>query len=210
MPALSRRPKITQNTACAWNVFTIDPGAGNLEEIEVIDDKAHIGRPVSQATWRRSLPARRRFEAGLPPGRYKVWFDSDSVSRSIPMTVPTGDGPLDLPGIHLESMPWFKMLGKPAAEIEAIDLSGKPVQLADFRGKTVILGFWSTTKESDSPTLPHLARIQDRFNGKPLVILAFHDASITSVSEYKEAIIPFRAQFRGAKGAFPARSAAHS
>jgi hypothetical protein len=32
--------------------------------------------------------------------------------------------------------------GKPAAEIEGEDSRGKPFQLADYRGKVVLLEFW--------------------------------------------------------------------
>jgi hypothetical protein len=32
--------------------------------------------------------------------------------------------------------------GKPAPEIDAADLDGKPMKLSDFRGKVVMLDFW--------------------------------------------------------------------
>ena len=41
------------------------------------------------------------------------------------------------------------MLGKIAAEIDAVDLDGKPVTLADYRGKVTVLAFWSSKRGSE-------------------------------------------------------------
>ncbi len=139
----------------------------------------------------------RRFELDLPSGRYKVAFESDTLDCSAPITVPPGDGPLDLPDIRVESTTWFKMLGKRTAEIDAVDLNGRPMTLADFRGKVVVLSFWSSTDNHDPPIIQDIAQIQKKFQGKPLAILALHDASITSVAEFKNAMAPFRDQCKG-------------
>ena len=77
----------------------------------------------------------------LPEGRYRIWFHADTTVRHVDFDVPSGDGPLELPDIHLETLAWVKCLGKPPAEIDAIGLDGKPVKLADFRGKVVVLMF---------------------------------------------------------------------
>ena len=85
-----------------------------------------------------------RLEVRLPAGRYKFRYQSDTVYRIVDFIVPSGDGPLDLPDIRLESSGWVKMLGRTAAEIEAVDLEGRPVKLADYRGNVVVLAFFST------------------------------------------------------------------
>ena len=104
--------------------------------------------------------------------------------------VPPGDGPLELPDIHLETRAWARMLGKPAAEIEAVDLDGKPVALAEYRGKVTVLGFWSSTSAPELRLLPLLRNIQERLKGQPVAILALHDASLNSLASLKKALTP--------------------
>ena len=185
----------------SWNVYAVDPVPGGLDEGEI----AKIGEKAARAqtgyateTDQQGIPrAPRLFETDLPPGRYKIGFESDTVSQLTEITVAPGKSPLELPDIRLELNAWFKMLGKPAAEINAVDAGGKPVKLAGFRGKAVVLCFWSSKYESDSPTLPLLAQIQKKFTRAPLVILVLHDASITSLASFNEAVAPLRAQLKG-------------
>ena len=61
----------------------------------------------------------------------------------------------------------------------------------------VILAFWSTKMEADYPTILHLSRIKKRFQDSPLAILAVHDASLTSLAEFKKALAPLRDQIAG-------------
>ena len=107
------------------------------------------------------------------------------------VVVPPGEGPVELPAIRLESFAWVRMLGKPAADIEAIDLNGKPVKLADYRGKVVVLMFWGTRYEPWPAMLERLADLRKRLRDEPLVLLALHDASITSLEANHGTIVPF-------------------
>ena len=53
------------------------------------------------------------------------------------------------------------MIGKPAPDIEGKDVDGKPVRLADLKGKVVLVEFWATWCPpcvASLPTLRHLAR----------------------------------------------------
>ena len=133
----------------------------------------------------------RRFAARVPAGRYRAEFTSSTTDRVVQVIVPPGEGPVELPAIPLESLAWVRMLGQPAAEIEAIDLNGKPVKLADHRGKVVVLMFWGTWYEPWPAMLERLADLRKRLRGEPLVLLALHDASITSLEAYHRAIVPF-------------------
>ena len=114
----------------------------------------------------------------MAAGRYRFSFESDTLTRLIDIVVPPGDGPLDLPDIRMESLAWVKMLGRPAAEIEATDIEGKPVKLADYRGKFVVLAFCSAANEGFPEGMLGLIEVQKRFKHRPLTILALHDASL--------------------------------
>ena len=73
------------------------------------------------------------------------------------------------------------MFDKPAPEIAATDLdTGKPVTLADFRGKVVILDFWGYWCGPCTASMPHLMDLQQKFKGRPLEIVALHDQSVQS------------------------------
>ena len=53
------------------------------------------------------------------------------------------------------------MIGKPAPEIEGKDVDGKPIRLADLKGKVVLVEFWATWCPpcvASFPTLRHLTR----------------------------------------------------
>ncbi len=182
-----------------WDIYSVDPADGKLYEIPAIGEKGafwafgHSEHPNGV----RPIGGRRRLEIHLPAGRYKIRFESNTVYRFAYIVAPIGDGPLDLPDIHLETLAWVKMLGKPAAEIDAIDLEGKPVKLADYRGKVVVLAFWSTKNESELHSIPHLTEIQKRFHDQPLAILALHDASLTSLTQYHKALEPLRNRLAG-------------
>ena len=171
-----------------WSVFTSDPKAGILECAMGSWENPNAGDSPDQ---------RRRLEVCLPEGKYEVDFESETVLYSVDLVVPPGDGPLALPDIHLESLAWWRMIGKPAAEIEATDLEGKPVTLADYRGKVVVLTFWSTKRGREADPVPHVTEIQKRFQGQPLAILALHDASLTSLAEYKRTLEPLADHLAG-------------
>lgn len=68
--------------------------------------------------------------------RYRLWLTSDSNQRTY--YIPVGDG-----RTVEYSYQFQPRLGDPAPEHIMPDLSGKPVDLADYRGKVVILKFWA-------------------------------------------------------------------
>jgi thiol-disulfide isomerase/thioredoxin len=146
-------------------------------------------------------------EEDLPEGTYQLdvaLYDGDSHARlgeaKRALVVPSGDGPLDLPTIELGLTVHGKMVGKPAPEIAATDLdTGRPVMLADFRGKVVILDFWGYWCGPCTGNMPQLAELQRKFAGRPLEILALHDQSVQTRAEYDKKIAPARRLFWGGR-----------
>jgi thiol-disulfide isomerase/thioredoxin len=64
-----------------------------------------------------------------------------------------------------------QLAGKPAPELAVVDLQGKPFALADFKGKTVLLDFWTTwcgPCRADGPAIEKLYR---KYGGKELAIV---------------------------------------
>jgi len=182
-----------------YDIYSIDPAHASLYDSPEIGTKGALWRNsfLKKAIDGRSPVERRRLETRLPAGRYRISFRSDTVYDVVDLVVPPGESPLDLPDISIKTLAWVPMLGKPAAEIESVDLEGKPAQLADYRGKLVVLAFWSSKGNSTIRRFPHLARIQERFKDQALAFLAIHDASVTSLASFKQALEPIRKQIIG-------------
>lgn len=62
-------------------------------------------------------------------------------------------------------------IGKPAPEIVGEDIDGVKFKLSDYRGKVVLLSFWSTTCGPCMRAVPHEREIVERLKGKPFVLV---------------------------------------
>lgn len=79
-------------------------------------------------------------------------------------------------------------LGNYAPPFELQDLSGKTIRLSDYRGKVVLLNFWSTLCAPCTAELPSLSRLAVLFKDADFAVLTVSvDASDKPVREFVEA-----------------------
>jgi cytochrome c biogenesis protein CcmG, thiol:disulfide interchange protein DsbE len=60
----------------------------------------------------------------------------------------------------------------PAPQLSLRDLTGQPVNLADFRGKVVLVNFWATRCAPCIEELPSMQRVQDKLGRDGFKVLA--------------------------------------
>jgi thiol-disulfide isomerase/thioredoxin len=90
---------------------------------------------------------------------------------------------------HFEDrMTRLNRLGKPAPAIVAIDVDGKPVSLADLKGRVVLVEFWATWCPPCVASIPALDELARKYGDRGLVILGVNvDAMHEDVKEMKTA-----------------------
>jgi RNA polymerase sigma factor (sigma-70 family) len=64
--------------------------------------------------------------------------------------------------------------GKPAPEIEGVDMTGKPLKLSDYRGKVVVLVFWGSWCGPCMREVPHERELAERFKDNPFAVLGIN------------------------------------
>jgi thiol-disulfide isomerase/thioredoxin len=75
--------------------------------------------------------------------------------------------------------------GKAAPELSVTDIAGKPVTLADFKGKTVLLDFWTTWCPPCRADAPALDKLYKKYSEHDLMIIG------VSVSEDRKIVEKF-------------------
>ena len=90
-------------------------------------------------------------------------------------------------GLHAETtrfLPWTEGL-TPALALQ--DLAGGRHDLADYRGKVVLINFWATWCEPCRDEIPSMQRLAERLRGQPFAILGVnHGEAHSRVREFAE------------------------
>jgi peroxiredoxin len=84
---------------------------------------------------------------------------------------------------------WHNLaVGKTAPEINGLDIHGKPMKLADYRGKVVALVFWATTCGPCMREIPREKALVERMKGRPFAMLGVNiDADVSVARKAMEA-----------------------
>jgi thiol-disulfide isomerase/thioredoxin len=77
-------------------------------------------------------------------------------------------------------------IGKKAPATVAIDLAGKKVDLANMKGKVIVLDFWTTNCGPCVRMIPHTNKLMTEMKGRPFTSIS------VSADETKEVVIAFR------------------
>jgi peroxiredoxin len=119
---------------------------------------------------------------------------ANNDSRTAPIPLILGRTAPHLPAvaqIHLDELRRLSA-GRPAPEIEGMDLDGKPMKLSDFRGKVVVLeiaGFGvqlaRAPDQAASQRIESFRRLASTIEGKPVALLGVVEAHR---EEYQKAI----------------------
>ncbi|HEX8736240.1 MAG TPA: TlpA disulfide reductase family protein [Pyrinomonadaceae bacterium] len=71
-----------------------------------------------------------------------------------------------------------------AEDFEASDLNGQSFSLADFKGKVVLLSFWSTRCPICQSEIPKLNRLTEKYNGKDVVFIGLTNDNETKINAF--------------------------
>jgi thiol-disulfide isomerase/thioredoxin len=82
------------------------------------------------------------------------------------------DAPAPLKKHFEDRMARLDLVGKPAPAIAGNDVDGKPVSLADLKGKVVLVDFWATWCPPCVASIPALDALAEKFHGQRFEILA--------------------------------------
>ena len=86
----------------------------------------------------------------------------------------------------IEAEPMAIEVGKASTSVYE-DLEGNPVELADYRGKRILLNYWATWCRPCIEEMPDLLKLQDSLAQENYVFLFASDQSLKKISDFKEA-----------------------
>jgi peroxiredoxin len=75
------------------------------------------------------------------------------------------------------------LLGKTAPSFTLVDLNGKKVSLADYKGHAVVLNFWATYCGPCKLEMPWFQDLQNKYKGQGLVVLGLDEDDGMAVKE---------------------------
>lgn len=168
---LERPVRVTLQTACRirGKIFSTD-----MEKAGKKIDR--IAAMLGCDGWQVGLSNRCDFEFDVPPGSYHLNILSEDLKfKRLDINVSGGIAELTLPPIDVPAINLIKLIGHEAPELERIIAwRGKPVRLADLRGKIVLVEFWGTWCHWCIQSMPMMIALDEQFKDKGLAIVGVH------------------------------------
>jgi thiol-disulfide isomerase/thioredoxin len=86
-----------------------------------------------------------------------------------------------------------QLKGKKAPSFTLVDLSGKKVSLADYKGKAVLLNFWATWCGPCKLEIPWIVKLRDQYKTQGFEVLGIEsdnfDTEPKALAEYKAGVV---------------------
>ncbi len=106
--------------------------------------------------------------------------------------VPDGQTPPTPAGDSAIAQPQ-PMKGKTAPNFTLVDLNGKKVSLADYKGKAVLLNFWATWCGPCKVEIPWLEKLRDQYQAQGFEVLGIesdnYDDDPKAYASYKSGVV---------------------
>ena len=84
----------------------------------------------------------------------------------------------------------LKLINEPAPPIAALDITGKRVDLANYRGKVLLIDFWATNCPPCLEALPHVKKLYEKYHPQGFEILGI------SLDVHQETVASFQRERR--------------
>jgi thiol-disulfide isomerase/thioredoxin len=81
-------------------------------------------------------------------------------------------------------------VGKPTPPIRGTDMDGKPIDLADFKGKVVLVVFWASWCLPCASEIPWLDQAHDTYRGRGLQIVGINLDTLQDGGQKLETVLP--------------------
>jgi len=160
------------------------------EHDQSLDDwKTLLKRPASGGEPAAHLDAELALAVGEAYLQHLIRDGRYDVARRLCDLACAESVPAELKDHFEDRMARLDLIGKPAPPIAAADVDGKPVSLADLKGKVVLVDFWATWCPPCVASIPALSEMAQKYHDKGFVILGINvDAMHEDVQEAKKAL----------------------
>jgi peroxiredoxin len=114
-------------------------------------------------------------------GRY------DLARQACSLLVDSGHPDPSVKSYFAQRLSRLEMVGKPAPLFEGTDADNKPVRLADYKGKVVLIDFWASWAPPCVAAFPQIRELYHKYRDKGFVVIGVNLDSLGQDSQGKKA-----------------------
>ncbi len=174
------------------------PGGVKIDATEVIQKQLELPPGISE----ESLPA--EFPRKVVHAIVTIAFRDQKYDTEIP-----GEQFVYKPGADIRKVDKFAppeesedqpeptdLIGQPAPDFEGKDLDDKPVKLADFKGRVLVLDFWATWCGPCMKAIPQIQKLHEQYAEKPVTVLGMNTDRANVRDKVKSTVSDKKLTFR--------------